>query len=108
MSRREINLEQIVGRHVFALNGHRIGRIEEVFAEMRGRNLVVREFRVGRYAILDRLSAWSIGRSMLSIAGRRIEYRIPWDKIDLSEPFKPRLNCPLEDIQNIAPEPGGS
>jgi hypothetical protein len=54
---------------------------------------------VGIYAILERLSAWQIGRGVLQLFGAEAKgYCVPWDKLDLSDPSKPRLKCRLDEL----------
>jgi sporulation protein YlmC with PRC-barrel domain len=95
MASQEINLELLLGRKVLALNGKSIGRLEEVRGELSPGECHVTEFLVGDYAVFERLSAWSIARSFLSLFGPLIKsgYRVPWDKLDLSDPKHPKLTC---------------
>jgi len=95
MASDEINLELLLGRKVFALNGKSIGRLEEVRGKLSPGECHVTEFLVGHYAMFERLSAWSIVRSLLSLFGSLIKsgYRVPWDKLDLSDPKHPKLAC---------------
>lgn len=95
----EVNLEQLIGQRVLALNGHSAGRLEEVIAVAHGQSLVVEEYRIGRYALLDRFSVWPIGRALLRFARSRSGYRIPWNKLDISDPARPRLTCPVEELE---------
>ncbi|MFL4981579.1 MAG: hypothetical protein ACJ8FU_21150 [Xanthobacteraceae bacterium] len=103
MPRHEIRVERLVGRRVFALNGRPIGRLEEICAEPRGKQLVVKEYHVGTYAAFERLSGWSLGRGVLSLVptGKRGGYRIPWNKLDLSDPLRPRLRCSVDELQAL-------
>jgi sporulation protein YlmC with PRC-barrel domain len=101
MAGRDVHLELLIGRRVLARDGRSIGRLEEVRAEAQGTDLVVTEYHVGSYAVLERLSAWSIGRTLLRFfgaTGQRSDYRIPWDKLDLSDPRHPRLLCEVRDL----------
>jgi sporulation protein YlmC with PRC-barrel domain len=98
---RTVNLEHLAGRRVFSQRGKSIGHIEEILAEQRGDELVVTEFHVGIYAAFERLSASTIGIAMLDLfLLRRREglYRIPWDKLDISDPARPRLLCPMTEL----------
>ncbi|WP_114949027.1 hypothetical protein [Microvirga calopogonii] len=101
MAGRDVHLELLIGRRVLARDGRSIGRLEEVCAEPQGADLLVTEYLVGSYAVLERLSAWSIGRTLLRFfgaTGQRGEYRVPWDKLDLSDPRHPRLLCEVGDL----------
>ena len=89
-----------------ALRAH----IEEIIADQDGGDLVVTEFHVGIFAAFERLSASTIGIALLDVFGlRRREglYRIPWDKLDISEPARPRLLCPDEELAAFKARPEG-
>jgi hypothetical protein len=100
MTKREIHVELLLGEKVFALNGRSIGRVEEIRTAKNGGHYFVSEFLVGKYAVLERLSAWSIGRSLLRIFGAKHEegYRIRWDQLDLSDPRRPQLLCDVDEL----------
>ena len=104
MASHEIHAELLVGRRVRAMNGFVIGRLEEIRAKQEARACYVEEFLTGSYGILERLAAGSIGRAMLKAFGARIKhssYRIPWDKLDLSDPNQPRLLCEVSELRTI-------
>ncbi|MDX8449957.1 hypothetical protein [Mesorhizobium captivum] len=106
-----INLEQLAGRRVLSPRGKSIGYIEEIRAEKNGHDLVITEFHVGIYAAFERLSASAIGAAVLdAFRLRRVGrfYRIPWDKVDISNPRQPRLLCPIEELVSMKREPGQS
>jgi sporulation protein YlmC with PRC-barrel domain len=101
MAKKEIHVELLLGKRVFALNGRSIGRLEEIRAELNKGECFVAEFLVGSYALLERLSALSIGRDVLRLLGARSKhggYRIPWNKLDLSDPEQPRLLCKVSEL----------
>jgi len=98
----EIHLDLLLGRPVLARNGRPIGRIEEFRAERRGHELVVTEYHVGPEALLERLSASGLSfMSLFGIRSRRRGRRIPSDKLDLSNPKKPRLTCSVEELPRL-------
>lgn len=104
MAAREINVELLLSRRVYALNGRNIGRIEEVRVETRSGECVVTEYLVGVYALFERLAAHSIGRAILRTLrfSRREEgYRVAWNQLDLSDPERPRLKCLVADLKPI-------
>lgn len=104
MAKQEINLELLVGRRVYSLNGRSIGHLEEVRAELRGGECFVEEYLVGAYAVAERLAALSIGRALLRLFGatRKHEgYRVPWDKLDLTDPKRPRLLCKVNELKTL-------
>jgi sporulation protein YlmC with PRC-barrel domain len=99
----EIHIELLLGTQVVDSEGRSVGRLEEVLAEPQGEELVVTEYLLGSYAIIERLSAWTIGRALLDLfgVGTREGYRVPWDKLDLSDPVRPRLTCSLDELKTI-------
>jgi hypothetical protein len=105
-----VHLDHLAGRRVFSEQGRGIGYIEEIIADQDGGDLVVTEFHVGIFAAFERLSASTIGIALLDVFGlRRREglYRIPWDKLDISEPARPRLICPDEELAAFKARPEG-
>ncbi|TIT25852.1 MAG: hypothetical protein E5W86_14135, partial [Mesorhizobium sp.] len=99
-----VNLEHLAGRRVLSLRGKSVGHIEEIRAERDGDDLVVTEFHVGIFAAFERLSASAIGVAMLDLFGLRHRdclYRIPWEKLDISDPTRPRLRCTLEQLSHM-------
>jgi sporulation protein YlmC with PRC-barrel domain len=103
MGHREVHLELLLGRRVLDPVGKSVGRIEEVIAEHRGDECVIREYLVGSGALLYRLSAMEIGRSALRLfrAKKAVGYRVAWDQMDLTNPEKPRLNCDVSELEKF-------
>jgi sporulation protein YlmC with PRC-barrel domain len=103
MAGRTINLELLLSRQVFAVNGRAVGRIEEIRAEADGDDLVVMEYHLGAPAVLERLSASHIGAAILDVFSLRKQkgYRVPWDKLDLSDPQHPRLTCKVGELDRL-------
>ncbi|SRR5258705_14019651 len=104
MAKREIHIERLLGKRVFALNGRAIGRLEEIRAEVIKDQCYVKEFLLGSYAMFERLSALSIGRAVLTLFNRRKDqhgYRVPWDQLDLSNPDQPLLRCSVTELRSI-------
>ena len=96
MAPREIHLELLLGRKVRDARGRPAGRIEEVVADRQDLDCVVREFHLGPHALLERLSL----PLMRAVRGRSHRVRrVPWDRLDLSDPAQPRLTCRLEDLE---------
>jgi hypothetical protein len=99
MTDQEIHLDLLLGRSAVARNGKPIGRIEEFRAERRGHELVVTEYHLGPEALLERLSVSGLRfLSLFRIKTRKRGHRVPWDKLDLSNPKKPRLTCSVEEL----------
>lgn len=102
MAHSEIHLELLLKKPVLDSTGKAIGRIEEVRAEKLGSQWVVKEYLLGTAALLERLSARTIGLRILQLFGAsKIPggYSIPWDKLDLTDPEKPRLLCTLDELK---------
>ncbi len=103
-----VNLEHLAGRRVLSQRGKNVGYIEEIRAERDGDDFVVTEFHVGVYAAFVRLSASAIGVAVLDLFRLRRRdglYRIPWDKLDISDPARPRLLCPMTELSGMKGEP---
>lgn len=106
MAKQEIHAELLIGRRVRALNGRVIGRVEEIRVKQEARGWLVEEFLTGSYGTLERLAAFNVARSILYVLGGRqtkASYRIPWDKLDLSEPTVPRLLCEVSELRTVNP-----
>ena len=106
MTAREVRLERLLGRKVVDAAGEVIGRLEEVIAEVRvharGSDHVVREFHVGKYAMLERLGAGPLGRELVRLLGVRHEgYAVPWEEMDLSEPERPRVRVGKSRLKRL-------
>jgi sporulation protein YlmC with PRC-barrel domain len=100
-----LHLELLIGRRVYDTTGARIGRIEEVRARIDGKECLIEEFLVGRYALGERLAAAPIGRALLDLFGTRAQgggYRVRWDQLDLSDPDNIRLRVSPADLRPIA------
>jgi len=98
----EVKLELLLGSRVVDVNGKRVGRIEEVLADRDGDELLVTHYLVGRYGLFERLSISHVGTGLLRYLGGRVTsahpHRIPWEKLDLSDPEHPRLMCSIEEL----------
>ena len=93
---REMNLEQLLGRQVHALNGRPVGHIEELRAEKRGSGYVVTDFVLGPAGLLERMSI-SFKRTYL---GRPHHGQVArWDQVDLTDPEHPRLTCSVDELR---------
>ena len=107
MAKQEINLELLVGRRVYGLNGKSIGHLEEICAELNEGECLVTEYLVGAYAVVERLAALSIGRAILRLFGatkKHEGYRVPWDKLDLTDPKRPHLLCGVDELKTLVAE----
>jgi hypothetical protein len=86
---------------VHDVRGERVGRVEDLVAERQpDGEWVVTEYLVGAMGVLERLSALGIMRTLLKHLGvRRRGYRVPWRVMDLSQPTRPRVTCPRDELE---------
>jgi sporulation protein YlmC with PRC-barrel domain len=101
LATRQLRLEQLIGKCVVDLAGARVGRIEEVVGECQGDDWEIVAYLVGAAALAERLSAVKIAAKLLGFFGARERtegYRIPWDKLDLTDPTQPRLTCTIAEL----------
>lgn len=101
---REVHLELLLGKGVLDSKNQLIGHIEEVRAEQQGNEWIIKEYLIGNAALLERLSAWTIGLKILRLLGARKiygGYSVPWDKLDLTDLEKPRLRCTVEELKEL-------
>jgi hypothetical protein len=105
MAQQEVHLELLLSRRVLDAHGQLVGRIEEVHSAQQGHEVVVLEFVLGPFGLLERLSVWLLNRSVLRLLGsseKRAGYKVPWDKMDLTDPEQPRLRCAKGDLERFS------
>ncbi len=103
---RELLLSHLIGCVVRDVDGHKVGRIEELLARIElhehGNDYVVAEFHVGAYGLLEALTGGTFAQSLVqrmgSVVGYR-QFRIPWEWMDLSDPVHPRLNHTRAELE---------
>lgn len=93
--KRELRIEELLGRELIAANNRRVGRIEEFRARRHGHGCVATEILVGMMGLLERLD---VGTKLL-FGGRRRGYVVRWDQVDVSDPATPRLTVPVEELE---------
>jgi ribosomal 30S subunit maturation factor RimM len=96
-----VRLQDLLGRRVRDVDGRLLGRVEEVFARREGQALVVHEYHVGGYALLERLAGGRVRRALLAVVPftRPTLYRVPWHALDITDPKRPRLRCSVDDLE---------
>ena len=93
----EIRLESLLGREVLAANNRRVGRLEELRAQVRDGVCEITEVVIGVAGLAERL-----GLGVKVLLGRQRSGHVArWDQIDLSDPTRPRLTCPVEDLEPL-------
>lgn len=103
MRKRHLRVESLLGRVVHDINGKSAGRIEELEAEQKGDQCVVRRFVLGEAGLRERLSVAGFGMMFLHPLGARSNLHsrcVPWEQMDLSDPDHPRLRCTVEEIED--------
>ncbi|HEX8169411.1 MAG TPA: hypothetical protein VF824_02595 [Thermoanaerobaculia bacterium] len=89
-----VHLETLIGREVVDADGRRAGRIEEARARQSGKELVITEFLLA-HGRLERTS-FLLHQLLAHVSPKSI--RVPWEKLDLSDPRKPRLTCRVDEL----------
>jgi sporulation protein YlmC with PRC-barrel domain len=106
---RKICLHHLVGRTVHDVDGRRIGRIQEILAEIElhehGNEYVVREFHIGAFGLFEALA----GSRFAQRAMKRLEwltryriYVVPWQLMDLSDLARPRVSRSLRELATVS------
>ena len=84
-----VHLEKIAAKKVRDADGKLAGRLEEVHADWRGGECLVTHYTIaprGTYVL----------RQMGFMKARA--YVVPWDRMDFSDPGKPKLNCRISEL----------
>jgi hypothetical protein len=101
---RSINLELLLQREVKDPSGRRAGRIEEIRARRDGEEIVVESYHLGPQALLERLAAPVMRLRLFRALGVHTHAhgrRAQWDQMDLSDPDKPVLRCPVDELAKL-------
>jgi sporulation protein YlmC with PRC-barrel domain len=103
---REVALHHLLGRTVRDPNGRKVGRIEELRAEIelheQGNDYVVTEFHVGSFGTIETLAGAHFARQLLLRLGRFAPYerhRIPWNRLDITDPRHPKALDTVEELK---------
>jgi hypothetical protein len=91
-----LRLDRLLGREVLTANNRPLGRLEEFRVERRGTAWIVTEYVIGRAGLFERLGLGV--RLVLGIA-RGGGFVARWDQLDLTNPDRPRLACPVEELR---------
>ena len=83
-----VHLERLLGKKVRRADGKVAGRILAVRAVIDGPQCRITEFHLGTAALLGRLG---ISTARLIGVHRHEPERVPWQKLDLSDPEHPKL-----------------
>jgi hypothetical protein len=103
---REVPIHHLLGRTVRDPDGRKVGRLEELRAGIElhedGNDYVVTEFHVGSFGAIESIAGPYFTRLLLRRLGRFAPYsnhRIPWDRMDLTDPRNPRTLDTVERLE---------
>jgi hypothetical protein len=91
-----LRLDRLLGREVHTANNRRLGRLEEFRAERHGAEWVVTEYVIGAAGLVERLG---LGVRLILGIARASGYVARWDQMDLANPDRPRISCPVEELR---------
>jgi hypothetical protein len=94
----ELRLDDLLGRKVMSGTHHRVGRIEEFRARWHDGHCRIEGFVIGAAGLFERLG---LGLGRIVGLGRRRGRVARWNQIDLSNPKRPRLTCPVEELEEM-------
>ena len=93
----EVHVELLLGKRVRDSNGRIAGRILAVRAVKEGAHCFVTGYQLGAAALLTRLGI-SSGRLIgMRLGSSKV---VPWQQMVLSDPDRPRLKVPLEQLKD--------
>lgn len=96
----EVHVELLLGRRVHDVDGHGVGRIQELHVEIIDGESVVTEYHLGGAALVERMAGFVRQLPFFRLLpGMRSEYRVRWKDLDLSDPRNPRLRVPRSALQ---------
>jgi hypothetical protein len=104
MATRSINVELLLDKEVKDSSGRRAGRIEEIRARRESEEIIVESYHLGPEALLERLAAPVLRLPLFRALGYHKHVpgrRARWDQMDLSNPHKPVLRCPVEELSKL-------
>ena len=95
MTARRVRLDLLHGRLVRDVDGRKVGRVHDVRADEVNGELVVVEYFLGPHETL----AWlGIKARMLIGAGGPAPWRVPWHRLDVADPLRPRFLGKVEEL----------
>lgn len=90
-------MDRLVGREVLAGNNRPVGRLEDFRAEVRNGECVITEYVIGPAALLERLDL----NVRLLLTPKQRGYVARWDQLDINDELRPRLTCPVSELQKL-------
>ncbi len=99
-----VAVEHLLSRTVRDPSGRSAGRIEEIRVTPVRDALLVYQYDLGPAALLERLAvrlrAFPPLR-MLGVGAGHGGRSVPWEKMDLSDPLRPRITCMREELRPL-------
>ncbi len=94
----DVRLDRLLGREVYTANNRRLGRLHEFRAKRQGSTWLVTEYMIGGLGLTERLG---LGIRLILGVKRSGGYVARWDQLDLSDPERPRLTCPVKELERL-------
>jgi hypothetical protein len=91
-----VRVDRLLGRDVHTANNRQLGRLEEFRAERRGSDWIVTEYIIGAAGLAERLG---LGVRLILGINRASGYVARWDQMDLTNPDRLRITCPVMDLR---------
>src|SRR5579859_2034437 len=91
-----VRLDKLLGKQVVDARGRKVGRIQSVSGNYDGPQCYVTTYDLGAGALMARLGI--ITASLIGLPLQRKSKRVPWQLMDLSDPSRPRLTVPVEEL----------
>jgi hypothetical protein len=88
-----IRLEDLIGSRVVDANGRTVAHVVEVRSERHAGEHQIVAYLLGTGAVLER---WSLTAGFF---GKPKKLVARWDQLDISDPRRPRLTCPFDEIE---------
>lgn len=97
----EIPVERLLGKRVVDSEGRNLGRIHEISAERGEDSCTVEAYYVGGRAMIVRIARWAVPHQLSSKLEEKLfrPYWIAWDKMDLSDPSRPRAMVSRKELE---------
>src|SRR5512132_592340 len=97
---RRVRLDLAIGRLVHDEHGKRVGRIHDIRAEEEKGALLVVEYHLGGAAMLEK---WGmVARRLLGFSWKDNLIKVPWDRLDISDPERPRYLGDATELEGSA------
>ena len=99
----DVHVELLLGTRVYDADGEKVGRIEELRVDRKGKECLIESYLIGASALIERLSAWTLVRPIARTLHARklyLLYDVPWQDMDLSDPKQPRLRTAKRDLRH--------